>query len=598
MPPGAFASDKITKARIESYQNDLDAKDSELANAKAAVERATKKLEKIKKEGYDSDEYTGDCSKACQSSSCSSVRSEYKITSSSGSGQETCMEIYRATHGNRGKLGHCYDMVMGCGTVQKQIDKNAATTELENAQTKVDSLTAETTALNRKIDRANENCVDCRREGGGLYGGVFGGGDREPTTAESIVNGISAITPMVLGGLSTYQYSKGIKGYYNSYDKMLGQCVTIGVPCTPPGYGVTGLFGNMGGLGVGGGVGIGGYGVGGVGIGGGMGGVAGGLIVGGFAITGGIGVGGGIGGGIGGVGIGGMPIGGYGVGGYGGGYGSLTGGYGISTMPYGYGMGTPMLPYGGGMGGVGVAGGVIAGGFAITGGIGIGGGLGGGYGAPIAGGYGMPYGGIGYGSPIAGGYGGIGIGSPIAGGYGGLGYGAPIAGGYGGGIGYGAPIAGGYGGGIGYGSPIAGGYGGLGYGSIAGGYGGLGYGSVAGGYGGLPIGSGYGGLGGMGGLGVGGYGPYMPGGTPGAYGGGGYGGGIGGGLGGIGGYNPQYGMLQQASMNSASLQYQRAQQSQQDVMIGAQQMQEAQYRYNQTLMQTQSFGGYGGGSTF
>jgi hypothetical protein len=459
-------------------EEQLDAKESELASAKAARDKAQKTLDKIKNEGDDSDEYSGDCHRPCITSFCESVRKEYKISSSSssGSGGDACMQIYRATGGSVSKMGgRCWDMVKDCGTVKKERDKKEAKTALENAETKLESLTVETTALNRKIERMNEDCVDCRRAAGGLYGGTGimeganGATDRVPSAGESIVAGLSAITPMVLGGLSTYQYSKGVKGYYGAYNNQLKQCVTIGVPCASPGYGLNtnNLFGNLGSVGVGSYGGGGGVGVTGLGLNTGGGGGMGGLIAGGYAVTGGMGAGASTSG-----------------------YGSLTGGYGVATMPYGYGMSTPMLPSYSGVGGMST---------------------------------GM-----------------------VSGGYGGLSYGV-ASGGYGSVTGNSYGAMGGYG------------YGGASYGNMySGGYG------VTGGY------------------------PYLAGATNTGY-------GYGGLTSSVGGYNPQYQMLQQASLNSSSLDYQRAQQSQQDLMIGAQQMQEAQSRYYQTIMQTQSFGGYGSG---
>ena len=544
-PVFALAKEKGTKARIDRLEEQADDTRDQIEKEKKKLERAEKEFKEVNNGGNDGKYAPDNCDQPCRGTACQVMRSKDKanISGSASVGGDACTAIWRWARGDQFKIdGRCWPQVEACGTVAKERDLKVAKQARDEAQEKVDALTAEAQSLDRRADKLREDCKDCNRAGGGLYGGVYGYEDREPTTGESIVAGLSAITPMVLGGLSTYQYSKGIKNYYGAYNNMLKQCTTIGVPCSPPGYGVGGgLFGNLGGgIGYGGigGIGIGGIGMGGLGAIGGIGGVA----VGGFAAIGGLG---GIGGG--GIGIGGVPVGGL----YGG---NMLGGYGIAGMPYGYGMATPMLPgYGmGGLGGIGGIGGVAVGGFAAIGGLGGMGGLGMGY---------DPYG--------MGGLGGLG----------GMGYGGLP-------IGYGGIGMGGFPGGIGYGGlPI--GYGGVGMGGLPGG---IGMGGFPGGigYGGLPTGIGYGGIGG-------GYGPYMPGGVPGAYsglGGGAYG--IPGSGGYMGGYNPQYGMLQQSSLQSSMLQMGRAQQGQQDLMIGAQAAQEAQNRYYQTLMQVQSFGGFGG----
>jgi hypothetical protein len=73
--------------------------------------------------------------------------------------------------------------------------------------------------------------------------------------------------------------------------------------------------------------------------------------------------------------------------------------------------------------------------------------------------------------------------------------------------------------------------------------------------------------------------------------GGGFTGGFGSGIGGFG-ANSQYAWMMQASMQSQMLEAMRAQQSQQDMMLAQQQMMEAQWRYQQTMQQMYSMGGY------
>jgi hypothetical protein len=469
----------------------------------------------------------------------------------------------------------CQQHVVHCGAVQMLIKIRALKVQLAADQKEYDSANDDLKAATTSESDLIKNCPTCAAEAN----------QKSPTLGDYILGGLQIATPMILGGLGAYEYSTGVGQYANEYSGYLNQCKTIGVPCLPPSSGGGGGFGYGGGGGIGfsGGGGFGmstGYPMGGYGYPSG----GGGAIIG--AIIGGISGGGGYGGYPMMGGYGGYPSGGF-SGGFSGGMvgamvgglvgypssGYFTSGYGMPMSPVGAGFNSGLYPFGS-YGGAGYPMGGGYGGGAIIGAI-IGGISGGGYGGyPSMGGYG--------GYPMGGGY-------PMVGGYGGY-----PSGGYGGGAIIGA-IVGGISGGAysGYPSGYGGAYGG--YPGAIGGYGG--------GYGGYPSG-GYGGgaivgaiIGGISGGYAGGYPSYGGVGIGGGLGyGSGYGSGFGGGVypgygGGIG--NPQYSAMLQSSMQNQILAAQRAQTSQQDLMIASQQIYQAQSNYNQTLSGVYSYGAGG-----
>ena len=204
---------------------------------------------------------------------------------------------------------------------------------------------------------------------------------QRPSTGMMVVAGLQALTPVILGGLSSYNYSKSLNTWAGLESQRMDQCAQIGVPCQVGGVGGFGLgFGGYSG-GFGGALGGGGFGGGfpGGGFGGGFpgGGFGGGFPGGGF---GGGFPGGGFGGGFPGGGFGGgFPGGGFGGGfnaGFGGGL-SGIGGYPGMGYPYGGGSlfypnqgyftggigqsGFPVTSFGGGVGGAGFNAGFNAG---------------------------------------------------------------------------------------------------------------------------------------------------------------------------------------------------------------------------------------------
>ncbi len=526
-----------------------------------------------------------------------------RTTSLTGS---ACVAIYKAAYPSLDEdeaiSTECADVVRECGYVAKLEEIKAMGVEVAELEEDVKGLDNQIKQIRKDMALAYQQCPGCAMQSQ-MQGQMY----REPGLGDYILGGLGIAANFGTNLLYTNMYTNSTNRYYGSYNNYLDGCVTIGIPCMPPGGFNGGAMGGMGysGYGMGGGYPMGGMGY---GMGGGypmMGGMGMGGYPGmgaGFGLNIGLGAGAGMGMGYPGMGYGmpmmgagmgmGMPMGGMGYG-MGGGYPMMGAGMMpmMSMMPMmgaGMGMGMPMGGMGYGMGGgYPMMGGMMPGygmgmpgaglGFGLNAGIGAGmpmmGGMMPGYG--MGGGY--PMGGMGYGMP---GYG-MGGGYPM----GGMGYGMPsygMGGGYPmGGMGYGMPsygMGGGYpmmGSGMGYGMPSYG---------MGGGYpmmgSGMGYGMPS--YG---MGGGYPMMGGMGG----GY-PTMGGGMyPGAgmggmYPGGGFGGGMGmpGGGFGTGGINPQYTAMMQASMQSQMLQQQRDMQQQQNMMIAQQQMMEAMSRYQQT----------------
>ncbi|MEK6577954.1 MAG: hypothetical protein AABZ55_01895 [Bdellovibrionota bacterium] len=137
-----------------------------------------------------------------------------------------CVSIYTAHQSVSGQLTgvkeSCSFQIRNCGEVnllkciaRKKVELKDLKDDLkEYRDGNKESLTAK--------KKNYSNCPLCE-----LYG-------REPTTGETIVMGINAVTPALLGGLGAYMYGKGMNGYYGGYNNYLQSCTTFGIPCQPP----------------------------------------------------------------------------------------------------------------------------------------------------------------------------------------------------------------------------------------------------------------------------------------------------------------------------------------------------------------------------
>ena len=256
-PGGAWARRDRDRDTSPSSSDDVDAARDELADLKKEEKdtRERIRLNQDTKRRLDDpmnqDQEFAPTRCSCRTPACADTlytAASIAIPAADADPASNCTSLYQTGTGTYASLPvACKNAVNLCGPVALEIRKKQLDRQIADDNYKLEhDFKDRRKELASDLRDALRNCSDCR-----LKAQQEAMGYNKPGVGDYLIGGLSAITPMVLGGMNMYNYSQGLNAQTGMYQNYLNQCVQVGVPCAGPG----GMGGGMG-------MGMGGYGMG------------------------------------------------------------------------------------------------------------------------------------------------------------------------------------------------------------------------------------------------------------------------------------------------------------------------------------------------